>query len=92
MHWAVHFVDSRLELHIRGVVLCETAIYKSTTDCRQGVSRISGRVPRYLAKLRGSPGWLPMYVLGRLMPVRKAHWLAAKAPPHPLSQPTMFVG
>ena len=58
----------------------------------RGLNRISGRVPRYLAKLRGSPGWLPMYVLGRLMPVRRAHWLAAKAPPASASQPTMFAG
>src|SRR5277367_3270073 len=58
----------------------------------RGFDRISGRVPRYLAKLRGSPGWLPMYVLGRFMPARKAHWLASKAPPSSSPMPTMFAG
>lgn len=58
----------------------------------RGLNRISGRIPRYLAKLSGSPGWLPMYVLGRLMPVRKAHWLTAKAPLAFSPQPTMFSG
>jgi hypothetical protein len=56
----------------------------------RGLSRISGRVPRYLAKLRGNPTWLPMYVFGRLMPVRRMHWMAAKAAPLSPQQPTIF--
>ena len=56
----------------------------------RGLSRISGRIPRYLAKFRGNPAWLSMYVLARLMPLRKAHWLTAKAAPSFSPQPTMF--
>jgi hypothetical protein len=56
----------------------------------RGVSRIGGRVPRYLAKLRKNPTWLPMYVFGRLMLVRKAHWMTAKTVPESPSQSTIF--
>ena len=58
----------------------------------RGVNRISGRIPRYLHKLSRSPGWLPMYVLGRLMPARRAHWLTARAVTSSPACSTIFSG
>ncbi|MGF9691866.1 hypothetical protein AAIH46_03535 [Rhizobium sp. 0TCS1.26] len=46
--------------------------------------RMAARVPTYLTDLRENPAWLPMFVLGRTMPFRRAHWLTARrAPPTP---------
>jgi hypothetical protein len=36
------------------------------------------RVPTYLTDLRENPAWLPMFLLARTMPFRKAHWLTAR--------------
>lgn len=41
--------------------------------------RIAVRIPTYLADIRENPAWLPMFLLARTMPARKAHWLGAKA-------------
>jgi hypothetical protein len=56
----------------------------------RGLNRISGRIPRYVERLRRNPAWLPMYILARLMPVRKAHWFTAKAARSSSAQSTMF--
>ena len=40
--------------------------------------RMAVRVPTYLADVRENPAWLPMFLLARTMPGRRAHWLTAK--------------
>lgn len=40
--------------------------------------RMAARVPTYLTDVRENPAWLPMFLLARTMPFRKAHWLTAK--------------
>ncbi|MFT4182106.1 MAG: hypothetical protein QM636_09340 [Rhizobium sp.] len=40
--------------------------------------RMAARVPTYLTDLRENPAWLPMFLLARTMPFRRAHWLTAK--------------
>lgn len=42
------------------------------------VRRIAARVPTYLTDVRENPAWLPMFLLARMMPFRKAHWLTAR--------------
>ncbi|WFU52012.1 hypothetical protein [Sinorhizobium terangae] len=42
------------------------------------VRRIAARVPTYLTDVRENPAWLPMFLLARVMPFRKAHWLTAR--------------
>ncbi|WP_028748529.1 hypothetical protein [Rhizobium mesoamericanum] len=43
--------------------------------------RMAARVPTYLTDLRENPAWLPMFVLARTMPFRRAHWLTARQVP-----------
>jgi hypothetical protein len=51
---------------------------------------ILGQVPRYMSRLGDSPGWLPMYILARWMPARKAHWLIARTPPASAPKSNLF--
>jgi hypothetical protein len=53
-------------------------------------SRVKARIPTYLTDLRENPTWLAMFLLARLMPARKAHWLAADYPDHYSELPTIF--
>jgi AcrR family transcriptional regulator len=63
------------------------------TIARSGgaLRRMAARIPTYLTDLRENPAWLPMFLLARTMPFRKAHWLTAK-PVHPSegAAPSMF--
>jgi hypothetical protein len=43
--------------------------------------RITARIPTYLTDLRENPAWLPMFLLARTIPFRRAHWLLAKPVP-----------
>jgi hypothetical protein len=36
------------------------------------------RVPTYLADVKENPAWLPMFLLARTLPGRRAHWLTAR--------------
>ena len=40
--------------------------------------RMAVRIPTYLADIRENPAWLPMFLLARTIPARKAHWLTAR--------------
>ncbi len=40
--------------------------------------RMAARIPTYFTDLRENPAWLPMFLLARTMPFRKAHWLTAR--------------
>jgi hypothetical protein len=53
------------------------------TVARSGstLHRMAIRIPTYLTDLRENPAWLPMFLLARTMPFRKAHWLTAKPVP-----------
>lgn len=53
--------------------------------------RMAARIPTYLTDFRENPAWLPMFVLARTMPFRKAHWLMSRAVPQsPQTAPSMF--
>ncbi|MBB4169973.1 hypothetical protein [Rhizobium sp. BK538] len=53
--------------------------------------RMAARVPTYLTDLRENPAWLPMFVLARTIPFRRAHWLTARpVPPSAKSATSMF--
>jgi hypothetical protein len=53
--------------------------------------RIAARLPTYLADLRENPAWLPMFLLARTMPGRRAHWRGAAAVPAAANVgPTLF--
>jgi len=53
--------------------------------------RMAARIPTYLTDLRENPAWLPMFLLARTMPFRRAHWLTAKPVPKTLNTaPSMF--
>lgn len=54
--------------------------------------RLSARVPTYLADLRENPAWLPMFMLARTMPFRKAHWLTAKSASNVPTGSSLFGG
>ena len=43
--------------------------------------RMAARIPTYLTDVRENPAWLPMFLLARTMPFRRAHWLTAKPVP-----------
>ncbi|MET4691086.1 hypothetical protein [Sinorhizobium fredii] len=53
------------------------------TIARSGgaLRRIVARIPTYLTDVRENPAWLPMFLLARTMPFRRAHWLTAKPVP-----------
>ena len=56
------------------------------------LSRMAARIPTYLADVKENPTWLPMFLLARTMPARKAHWrTAAKVGSEP-AKPSMFAG
>ena len=40
--------------------------------------RMAVRIPTYLADVRENPAWLPMFLLARTIPGRRAHWLTAR--------------
>ena len=44
-------------------------------------SRIVARIPTYLTDVRENPAWLPMFLLARTMPFRRAHWLTSRPVP-----------
>ncbi|OBZ96710.1 hypothetical protein ADU59_02885 [Pararhizobium polonicum] len=50
------------------------------TIARSGgaLRRMVARIPTYLTDVRENPAWLPMFLLARTMPFRRAHWLMAK--------------
>lgn len=50
------------------------------TIARNGgaLRRMVARIPTYLTDVRENPAWLPMFLLARTMPFRRAHWLMAK--------------
>ncbi|MFA7416109.1 MAG: hypothetical protein WC048_16680 [Rhizobium sp.] len=53
--------------------------------------RMAARLPTYLTDLRENPAWLPMFVLARTMPFRRAHWLTARpVPPSATATESMF--
>lgn len=54
--------------------------------------RISARAPIYLANVRDNPSWLPMFVFGRLLPVRRALWRAAAKAPAGTERSPVFDG
>ncbi len=53
--------------------------------------RMAARVPTYLTDLRENPAWLPMFLLARTIPFRRAHWLTAKpVPPSQTAASSIF--
>ncbi|MCZ4431230.1 hypothetical protein O3S81_16095 [Agrobacterium sp. SOY23] len=63
------------------------------TVARRGgkFQRMAARIPTYLTDLRENPAWLPMFMLARTMPFRKAHWLTARRVPRSVeTAPSMF--
>jgi hypothetical protein len=55
--------------------------------------RMAVRIPTYMADIRENPAWLPMFLLARTIPGRRAHWLTAKAGKGSIDGlPTMFEG
>ncbi|MCW0001127.1 hypothetical protein OE766_23145 [Pararhizobium sp. YC-54] len=53
--------------------------------------RMAARIPTYLTDVRENPAWLPMFLLARTMPFRRAHWLTAR-PVHSsqVATPSLF--
>jgi hypothetical protein len=72
----------------------------SSSDDLEAVARNGGklrrmavRIPTYLADIRENPAWLPMFLLARTMPGRRAHWLTAKrVNDGPQVLPSLFAG
>lgn len=63
------------------------------TIARNGgiLRRMTARIPTYLTDLRENPAWLPMFMLARTLPGRRAHWLTAKKViDTPLARGSMF--
>ncbi|MBB6162366.1 MULTISPECIES: hypothetical protein [Rhizobium] len=63
------------------------------TTARNGsrFRRMAVRIPTYLADVKENPAWLPMFMLARTMPGRRAHWaLSAKYKPSDDPQPSLF--
>ena len=55
--------------------------------------RMAVRIPTYLADVRENPAWLPMFLLARTMPGRRAHWLTARRTDDSADlPPSMFEG
>jgi hypothetical protein len=55
--------------------------------------RMAVRIPTYMADIRESPAWLPMFLLARTMPARRAHWLTARRSNGAIDNlPTLFEG
>ncbi|OWW02338.1 hypothetical protein ATY81_22085 [Rhizobium sp. R72] len=52
--------------------------------------RMAARVPTYLTDLRENPAWLPMFVLARTIPFRRAHWLTARSVPPSTKSASIF--
>ncbi|SFB04109.1 hypothetical protein SAMN03159496_01476 [Rhizobium sp. NFR07] len=53
--------------------------------------RMAVRIPTYLADVKENPAWLPMFMLARTMPGRRAHWaMSAKYRPSATPQPSIF--
>jgi hypothetical protein len=61
---------------------------------RQGSrwKRMAVRIPTYIADVKENPAWLPMFVLARTLPGRRAHWLTAKRYSKPVTaaRPSVF--
>ncbi|BCH31285.1 hypothetical protein MesoLjLc_32150 [Mesorhizobium sp. L-8-10] len=43
--------------------------------------RVAARIPTYVSDIRENPAWLPMFLLARTMPFRRAHWMTARRVP-----------
>jgi hypothetical protein len=57
------------------------------------LQRIAARLPTYWVDIKENPAWLPMFLLARTMPARKAHWLGARAVKRSANAaPSMFSG
>ena len=55
--------------------------------------RMAVRIPTYMADIRENPAWLPMFLLARTIPGRRAHWLTAKRSNGAIDNlPTIFKG
>jgi len=55
--------------------------------------RMAVRIPTYLADIRENPAWLPMFLLARTIPGRRAHWLTARrVNDGPQVLPSLFAG
>lgn len=53
--------------------------------------RMAVRIPTYLADVKENPAWLPMFMLARTMPGRRAHWaMSSKYRPSGAPQPSIF--
>jgi hypothetical protein len=53
--------------------------------------RMAVRIPTYLADVKENPAWLPMFMLARTLPGRRAHWaMSAKYKPSTESRPSIF--
>ncbi len=53
--------------------------------------RMAVRIPTYLADVKENPAWLPMFMLARTMPGRRAHWaMSAKYKPTQEPQSSLF--
>ncbi|WP_112945769.1 MULTISPECIES: phytanoyl-CoA dioxygenase family protein [unclassified Rhizobium] len=57
------------------------------------LKRMAVRIPTYMADIRENPAWLPMFLLARTIPGRRAHWLTAKKSNGAIDNlPTIFHG
>ncbi len=54
--------------------------------------RIAAQLPRYARHVRRDPGWLAMFALGRLMPVRRLAWRLSRPPTAPRPPSLLFPG
>ncbi len=55
------------------------------------LKRMAVRIPTYLADVKENPAWLPMFMLARTMPGRRAHWaMSAKYKPSAPPQSSLF--
>ncbi|MFB9951141.1 hypothetical protein ACFFP0_20030 [Rhizobium puerariae] len=72
----------------------QSKLHDLETIARSGgtLRRITARIPTYLTDLRENPAWLPMFLLARTMPFRRAHWLTAKRVRSAATGPSMFGG
>lgn len=57
------------------------------------LKRMAVRIPTYMADIRENPAWLPMFLLARTIPGRRAHWLTARKSNGAIDNlPTIFQG
>ncbi len=53
--------------------------------------RMAVRIPTYIADVKENPAWLPMFVLARTLPGRRAHWLTARRYRTPVTCPPVDI-